>query len=403
MKVKKCLILYNRFNREYEYLKIIKDNLQNIFNIETIILSRYPSFNLLKEGIAFKPDAILIFPLTAKGLSDEIHILKFLFNCKIISLRTEGIINYDNSTSIIEAVGLDSYSKHLVDYEVFWGIKSAKIIGKHLFDSNKITSKWRAIYYGYPKWDIPNIVDDELINLKQFIKNNLFDETLLFVTGFHVSKYDSREKILYAGDIHESNIDNVIYYSKLTTTFKSSLENIINNVSKIKKNTCFIVKIHPLESITDYNFIGKNIKVIHNSQKVNDLLHIADHFFHYGSTSAAEAYKLKKPVYYFYDIPLNEYYTDLKWPSHKKIRINELEDFLIKNKYVNINNSILSQTKKLLKEYFNYTEGDEYRPTFSIAKLISRNFNPQPIGLSNKFLLKSVINLILKILKHPFK
>ena len=30
MKVKKCLILYNNYNREYEYLKIIKDNLQNI-------------------------------------------------------------------------------------------------------------------------------------------------------------------------------------------------------------------------------------------------------------------------------------------------------------------------------------------------------------------------------------
>jgi len=403
MKVKKCLILYNNYNREFDYLQIIKRILKNDFNIDARIQSRYPSLNLLRTGITFKPNVILTFPLTALGLSTELHILKFLFNCKIISLRTEGVFNYDNSTEMISVTGIDSYSKFLIDFEVFWGPKPARVIGEKLFETNKISSLDRVKYYGYPKWDIEFKIDDELECLKQQISDNSYQDTLLFVTGFQTSSYDNMQKIIHAGDIPKNNISNIIRTAQLTKTFKSNFENTINSAARINNKTFFIIKIHPLESESDYNFNAQNIKVVQNSQKVYDLLCISDYFFHYGSTSAAEAYLLKKPVYYYYDIPLNEYYTDLKWPSNKKIRLHDLESFISNKEYKTSSEIPPTLIKNVLRENFNYTDGKEYKPSFLIAKLISRDSKPQTIGLCNKFLLKSVINLILKILKHPFK
>lgn len=395
--IKRCLILYNNYSREYEYLSIIRNILINDFGVETIIQRRYPSSIMLKKALIFRPNVILTYPLTSIGLSKELYLLKFLLKCKIIALRTEGVFNYENPMDLLGARGKDIYGNNLIDFEVFWGPKSAKIIGKMLFDSNKISSLDRIKYFGYPKWDMPNVIDDELLNLNRDIKKNLYQETLLFVTGFHVSSYD-KEKILYAKDIPNDNISNVIKAAKLTKSFKKKLVQTINKAAKINPTTFYIIKIHPLESQDDYNFVGKNIKVVHNTHKVSDLLMISDYFFHYGSTTAADAFKLNKPVFYYYDVPLNEYFVDLKWPSNKKIIISDLQHFLTKKEFKNAPSISLSKSREVLKEHFNYIEGEDYKPSFSIAKLISDNMDIQTISFNDKYFLKSVISIISKSL-----
>ncbi|MEL0008982.1 MAG: hypothetical protein VW741_03835 [Flammeovirgaceae bacterium] len=394
----KCLILYNNHLREYEYLLKIKNILINDFGVETIIHKRYPSSVLLKKAFMFRPNVILTYPLTSRGLSTELYILKFLFKCKIIALRTEGVFNYENPMNLLRAAGQDIYGDNLIDFEVFWGPKSAKIIGKMLYDNNKISSLDRIKYFGYPKWEIHNFIDDILLNLNRDIKKNLYEETLLFVTGFQVSSYDNKEKILYAKDIPIDDVSGVIKAAKLAKSFRKKLVQTINKAAKINPTTFYIIKIHPLESQDDYNFVGNNIKVVHNTHKVSDLLMISDYFFHYGSTTAAEAFKLNKPVFYYYDVPLNEYFVDLKWPSNKKIIINNLQHFLTNKEFKNTSPISLSKSKEVLKDHFNYIEGEDYKPSFSIAKLISDNMDIQTISFNDKYFLKSVISIISKSL-----
>lgn len=405
MKIKRCLILFNSFSREHEYLSNIKAILESNFNVSTKIISRYPSSSLIKTGIAFKPNVILTFPFTSEGLSTELHLLKFILKCKIISLRTEGVFNYEDPMSLKWAKGQDNYSKYLVDFEIFWGPKSAKVIGEMLLDSNKITSLKRIKYFGFPKWDIESKIDHELKNIKDYILNNSYDKTLLFVTGFHISNYDNIEIINSAKDIPEDDISRTIRFSNLTKKFKRKLETSINAAAKDCPNTFFIVKIHPLESFEDYSFNAnfKNILIIKENKSVNELLSISDYFFHYGSTSAAEAYLLKKPVFYYYDIPLNEYFSDLKWPSSSQILIKNLYEFLINKEYKNFSALTSKKTEEVLKDQFNYIEGEEYKPSFSLAKLISEDTNAQQIPFYDKYFLRSLLKFISKAIKNIFK
>ena len=181
--MKNVLLVYNKKNREEDYLKLIKIEIENTDEYKVIISPRTPSKKFILNVFKYQPKSILTFPFTAKDSSALFYILKFILKFKLVTLRTEGVMYYNNPKNIYWHLGKENYGKNLIDLEIFWGDKQREVIGKHLLIKNKIENKDRLITIGYPR-----------IELNKSIKENKTIQKgyLLFATGFQLANYTKK-------------------------------------------------------------------------------------------------------------------------------------------------------------------------------------------------------------------
>lgn len=392
----KILLVLNKPNREIPIMEsikaeILKLNANAIIEIQEMCL---PGFN--KFVFKFKPDVILTFPFTCKGFSRWYYLFKYFLGARILSLRAEGVVDFTSETNIEWAVGFDNYGNNLVDLELFWGEKLAKVVGLKLVEQNKLSSLENIRVVGYPRLETYFKFKRD-INLPKRIQNVVSkfnrNKIVLLITGFHLANY-TKQDLHDAKDLDvENKLNELLEGVEISKRYRAEWISNIITASLQNPDSLIIVKKHPIEKLSDYKELDgiKNILLIHEDIQVDEIIPSVGAFFHYGSTALVDAYLTNIPSIYVNSIKNKHWYSDLGWPSTEKIDVTEIPQTIKKYLDDKMNYSQSSDVKRILKEIFNLEIGLPYEPSKHIAKIILEDKPFIQIPLWDKHLLFSII------------
>ena len=341
------LLILNKPERELSIMNKLKTHilLNDADAVVDIIDFHDPDF--LVRTLDFSPNVIVVFPFSAYPIAYLFYLIKFALDCHIVCFRTEGVLNFDSEQHVNSIMGFDKYGSTLVDYEIEWGGKASSIVADCLLKQGKISSKSRVIAFGYPNYEVYFNGDysSKLIahvRIRHIITNYPSERILFFVTGFAFADYE-KEDIIRAGDLfdvtnkHEfqSALDKRLSDAKKCAALRKLWIKYILETAKNCPNSLIIVKSHPTENIIKnrsaidhYESFNTCTNIIYISEQadISEIMPFCGIFFHYGSTSAAEAYFLKIPSVLITSeiIALD----DIKWPATETIDITELPVFV---------------------------------------------------------------------------
>lgn len=337
--------------------------------------------NFMDEVLAFEPDLMLTFPMTSVGLAAPYYVFKHLFGTKVVCFRAEGIVDPASPQSVSNHIGYDRYGPKLVDYELFWGPGPAKLIGDALVACRKLSSASRVKCFGYPRLEryfgVPQAQGN--VPLPDFMQAKLAaygrERTILFATGFHFANY-TREMIFAAKDLDaENRCDWLLEMIEEVKRFRATWLAGVRRAAEENPDSLFVLKKHPIERKEDYAALEEIPNVLHVWQDVDigDLLERSAFFFHYGSTSLADAYLAKVPAVYVYGRSerCREWFPDMGWPSALAVasdRIPETVKELLSSKAVQTEHE--PTIKGILEFNFNIREGEAYQPSRGIAEFL---------------------------------
>ncbi|MDC0190302.1 hypothetical protein OAJ77_03620 [Rhodospirillales bacterium] len=421
-KKKRLLCVVNKPQRENPVFDHLEAHLASEFEgWEILVLWLHGEPRFLVKALTFFPTVVITFPLTGRGLSLSSYIIKYLTKSALLCYRTEQNIDFRSRQQVKWLVGMDKYGDTLVDYEVFWGISAAEIIGPELLKQNKLSSLDKVRVVGYPPYESyfsgtsHSINHQELPNsMANLISGYKKDNSFLFITGFHLADY-SMEDFINAGDcfdpdsktLHDDKAEAVLG-TKKSKKFRELWINNILVAAKRFSDHLFIVKIHPIEEEifktwrepSPYNRLAnsKNIIVIGTELSIGNLLPHVSRFFHYGSTAISEAYLKKIPSIFVTsqelysggkDSTSNWFYSDNGSPNDDDIDIINLCDFIERRIEPKTQPDHSDQVKNLLFGLFNITEANllgtkPYEPSKEIAKLLENIVNEPSRQISSK-------------------
>jgi hypothetical protein len=143
----------------------------------------------------------------------------------------------------------------------------------------------------------------------------------------------------------------------------------------------FVLKKHPIERRDDYRALEelKNVMYLWEDIDIGDLIERAAIFFHYGSTSLADAYLARIPAVYVHsrEKRCHDWFPDMGWPSARSVASDQIpeavRDFLA-GRIVQDEND--PRIKTVLKYNFNIHDGEEYRPSRRIAAYLLADHQP---------------------------
>ncbi|MDH5189728.1 MAG: hypothetical protein OEW89_00595 [Gammaproteobacteria bacterium] len=411
----KVLLVINRPEREAKIMESIKREI-HFLNQKAIVEIKErctPEFN--RFVFWFRPNVILTYPFTCEGFSNIYYMFKVILGAKIISMRAEGVVDFDSEYELERSVGYDDYGNNLVDYELSWGEKFARIIGEKLVAQNKLSSLGNFKVVGHPGLEkhfehdnVDATIPLRLIDtLNQYNKNNI----IFIVTGFVMADY-TRQNLLDAKDM--GGEDRIEIALEGVEIVKKLREDWINNIiiaATENPNVLIMVKKHPLENKKIYEQMlnsVNNILYIHEDVQMPNVISYAGLFIHYGSTSLIDAYLSKTPSVYASSHYNKQWYSNLGWPSDLEVDINEIPLAVKSFLGGNIPFKISDNKKKVMKEMFNIEEGKEYRPSKEIAKIILDPTPPQKVKITDTYFLRALSVLmyqhtfgrLLKLLKR---
>ena len=133
-------MLINYLEREKSIFECIKYQILNISPESSVLIVDFRSPNFMIQLLAFQPETLLMFPLTAKTISYIPYILKAAFKTKIISYRTEGIFPATSYDQLESFAGQGCYGPCCIDAELFWGKENVIKIANLLYKQKKISS-----------------------------------------------------------------------------------------------------------------------------------------------------------------------------------------------------------------------------------------------------------------------
>lgn len=397
----KILLVLNKPNREIPIMESIKREILAI-NQEAVIEVREmcaPGFD--KFVFKFKPDVILTFPFTCEGFSSWYYLFKMFLGVKIISLRAEGVVDFSNEYNVQWAVGFDSYGSTLVDYELFWGGKLAQGVGQQLLQQHKLSSMDRVKVVGYPRLEayfghndqhkpaLPPRIEQKLSGYKK-------EQIVLFITGFHLANY-TKQNLFDAKDLNAENmLDELLEAVAISKRYRS--EWIANLIAAANENpqALIVIKKHPIEKREDYEAFNSidNILFIYEDIQVEEIIPYASVFFHYGSTALVDAYLSKIPAIYVYSQKNKQWYSDLGWPSSKRVEVGSIPVAVKNHLTRNLLFEASPDITRVLKEIFNIEDGKPYRPSREIAKIILDPAKPQKIKITDRHFLRALARVI---------
>jgi len=397
----KILLVINIKLREWRVMDSIKRELL-ISNKDAIVEIREinaPKF--IRFVFGFKPDVILTFPFTAKHGSDFFYLFKVLLGVKIISMRTEGVVDFESDYEVERTVGYDDYGDNLIHYELSWGAKFARIIGGKLVKQNKLGSLNDVKVVGHPGLENYYSMDiqTELLPLKisKYLKSYKKENIILFVTGFVMADY-TKQDLINARDM--GGIDNIEIALEGVEIIKRLRVDWVKNIiitAKENPKALVIVKKHPTESRIQYEeyFYGlENVLYIYEDIPISRIISSVGVFVHYGSTSLIDSYIMKIPSIYAFADYNKGWYSNLGWPSSVQVDINDVpetvKNFLDGNLVFNMSDEV----KTVMKEMFNIDEAIEYNPSKKISKLILDPEISKTVRITDYYFLKALCNMI---------
>ena len=404
----KILLVINKPNRETRIMESIKREILSINSESQVEIWEMctPVFN--KDVLKFKPNVILTFPFTCTGFAEWYYIFKKLFKCKILSLRAEGVVDLSSDYNVQWATGFDYYGKYLVDYEIFWGSQVGEVIGRNLVNQSKLSSMDRVKIVGYPRLEsyfahssypsheeLPRRIADKL---NAYTRKNI----IFFATGFHLANY-SRQNLFDAKDLDaENRIDELLEAVDISKRFRQDWIDQIVQAARQNPDLLVIIKKHPIEKKEDYSILEKlpNILYIYEDIEIQNLIPYAGLFFHYGSTSLVDSYLSKVPSIYVYSKNNKAWYSDLGWPSSRKIDVSQIPTLVQEYTTAGIPFIMTKEIKTILINVFNIEENKPYIPSRNIAKLILNNDAAQKIPLTDIYFWKSLASVIIISIIH---
>lgn len=385
--MKRFLFVLNKPNRELAIMNAVKREIVSLAPGSVVKVIPYDS-SFVEEVLAFRPDVMMTFPMTSVGLAEPYYLFKRLFGTKVFCFRAEGIIDPASPQSVSNHVGYDRYGSALVDGEIFWGPGPAKLIGDALLAAGKLSAPERVQCFGYPRLEryfgIPPAEGANALPHALAARLAAFGRarTVLFATGFHFANY-SREMIFAAKDLDaENRCDELLGIIDEVKRFRASWIESVRQAATENADLLFVLKKHPIERREDYAALADlgNVLYVWQDVDIGDLIERAAIFFHYGSTSLADAYLARIPAVYVHsrDERCRNWFPDMGWPSARCVAA----DMIPQSVREFLSGSIVydgsdSRIGSVLQYNFNIREGEEYRPSRRIAEYLLGEHAPQ--------------------------
>lgn len=396
----KILLVINKPNREMVVMEYIRGEILSLdpaAQVKILPFIDYPPFN--SAVFQYRPDVILTFPFTSVGFAFMYYIYKLFFNCKLVCLRSEGIVNTGKRVDVEWAIGYDTYGKTLVDHEIFWGKRNAEVLGAELLSQSKLSSPDRISYMGYPEVEclfkddessfgppLPRRISDKLAAYPK-------ERVAFFVTGFHLANYN-RELFALAADIDmENHGDLFLEGVELAKEFRQGwIDNIIS-AARQNPEMLFVLKKHPIELRENYSALEgfPNILYVHEDVKVRRIIPSVGLFFHYGSTTLANAYLSGVPSVFVYSRREILWFSDILCPDGVKVPPEGIPQAIADFKAGKIKFELTDSIKKVLKDFYNIEIGKPYCPSREIAGLLLDGSPAQKIPVWDVYLWKALL------------
>ena len=407
---KRIAIIINHSERELESREAVAAHLKALDPSCRVEIIEFRAKDWKEQILELAPSVIMTFPFTALGIASPFYVFKDLFNCRIVTLRTEGIVKVDSADLYDWHIGQDHYGPTLCDYDIFWGPTPAHELGTRLVAVGKLFSVDRAIYTGYIPFEFyksrnrgsdGNEIPERI---RKAFETFPHSRTVLIATDFRIAEY-TPEDILNAADWFDATA------ADAEENFAESLRAVENgkicrdewlttiaDTAKANPTALFIVKSHPIENIilrrrsyNPYEAIHDLPNVIHVQEKlhIGHLLKRAAAFYHYGSTANLEAYLCKVPSYYismgaqrrskFFDF--GEYSA-----SQGSLEICDFPRHVAEHLQSTWRFNRLVANEEYLMDYFavDIEHFDEYEPSRQTAALLLRICDEPALSLDEK-------------------
>jgi hypothetical protein len=389
--VKRILFVLNKPNRELAIMNAIRREIAGLAPQAQTKVVPYDT-RFMDEVLAFRPDVMMTFPMTSVGLAEPYYVFKHLFGTKVFCFRAEGIIDPGSPHSVANHVGYDEYGPTLVDGEIFWGPGPAKLIGDALLAADKLSSAARIHCFGYPRLEryfgvTPaegSAVMPDSLRARLSSAGRL--RTVLLATGFHFANY-TREMIFAAKDLDaENRCDELLQIIEEVKRFRASWIEGLQHAARENPDLLFVLKKHPIERREDYSALEgvDNVVYVWQDVDIGDLIERAAVFFHYGSTSLADAYLARVPAVYVHsrEPRCHHWFPDMGWPSARSATSEQIADVVREFRAGRITHDDLDPGIKAVLEYnFNIRDGETYAPSRRIAEYLLQDHPRQRISL----------------------
>lgn len=392
-------LVLNKPNREMAIMNAIR---REVLKIEPDALIRIFPYDgvFTREVVAFRPDVVMTFPLTSKGLAWHFYLLKFLYRTRIACFRAEGIVDPNSPQNIATHAGYDSYGKNLVDAEIFWGPGPARLIGDELLRQGKISSAPRVRTIGYPRLEQyfgaepaegAVTVPGELLKRIELAGRN---KTILVATGFHFANY-TREMIFMARDLDaENRCDELLATIEEVKLFRAGWIAAIESAARENPELLFIVKKHPIENRQDYEVLQcfRNVAYVWEDVDIAELVQRSGLFLHYGSTSLADAYLAGTPAVYVHGLTdrCKNWFPDLGWPSARAIPVDRIPALIREYRSGAAMDHDADRAWAILEYNFNVIRHKEYRPSRGIAELLVAREPAQRVHIADRHVISAL-------------
>lgn len=312
-------MLYHIANREKKILELIRFRMKESGKDYDVRIMDFDEGTI--EALIQKPDVIITHPVRDDHGACRITALKALYNPVVITLETEGLMDFDDELTVRLRIGENLYDKALVDYYFFWGPRPCRIFADRLVKENKVTDAGRVKWCGYVMYELSLVKKQETYITRSRLydeKKKNYDRALLFLTGFNTVDADCEEQIQQelASYVEMSDFsldengnpdqdqmqharENIVKSAK----FRDAYLQLIRDYAKECRSTLIWVKLHPTEcgggNELRYREILcdlENVEIISEDVPVGILIENADVLVHYGSTAGLEAVLYKKPT-----------------------------------------------------------------------------------------------------------
>ena len=385
--MKKVLLQYHVYEREYMIFDIIKTELE-----KNDCIVKISSMYDMYACFSFMPDVIITHTIRDEMHVSFIGLIKILTKATIIPLEVEGFFDLNNRETVKSIIGVNLQPKELIDYYLLWGNKNKEIEGKLLMEANKITSMDQICVCGYVFYDKERVVEyaQKLpINNSFSIFKRSYKKIITIVTGF-ISAETSVEDFLTMSssnnkpgsegrkkdiDAYIREIENSIEYRK------KYIENILKLANDFK-DYGFVVKLHPVEMgyikngkchIYDLLRNIENIMIVDEAVPISLFLKDSKLLIHYDSTTSLESYIWNLPailLYYNNHRELSYYTKAIEVRNYDELRrnIEHIPDFKENERIA-----------KLLADSFAWRQSNEYCPTKKITCLVNKELSSNTI------------------------
>lgn len=343
-------MLYHLKNREKKIFDSIKFRMIELGMQHDVRIMDFDEGTV--EAIIERPNVIITHPVRDNHATSRMTALKTLYTPIIITLETEGLINYDDELKVKLRIGENLYDKALVDYYFFWGPRPCIIFADRLLKEGKVTDVKRVKWCGYIMYDLDVVKHQESYRLfsKQYKETKKgFNKTVLFLTGFNAVDASDEEEVNQEldsyimmssfsvdedGNPDKTEMQHAYEDIKKNANFRDAYLKVIRDYAVRSKNTLVWVKLHPIEiggkNAERYREILSdldNVVIISKDVPVGALIDNADVMVHYGSTAGLEAALYKKPTVAIIgdcDSHVDEYESTYKFDIGEKEKIIDL-------------------------------------------------------------------------------